>query len=228
VTIRYVLTGGRSIPGHDERLEIDGGRFRLRRTTGGPVVGRFSGELPPTAARSVDAAADAVRGSTSLHLSMSPGASRETIEADGTTIEGDLDDAPEAWSALVERLRDLVDRLVDAPEAAIALEVDEDGRGARLVHRGSKAVEVDLSETRIAVSAWHGYYEPAGRWERGPLTVEAPATAEPGWRAELPFEHDLPTGDGFSLQVETTFAIRDDDGWRPVGPVRVPVIDPPR
>ena len=228
MTIRYRLTGGRSIPGHDERLEIDGGRFRLRRTTGIAVVGRFSGELPEGAARSVDAAADAVRGSTSMHLSLSPDASPESIEADGTRIEGDLDDAPEAWSALVERLRDLVDRLVDAPEAAIALEVDEDGRGARLVHRGSTPVDVDLSETRIAVHAWRGYYEPAGRWERGPLAIEAPATAEPGWRAELPFDHDLPIGDGYSLQVETNFAIRDDDGWRPVGAVRVPVIDPPR
>jgi hypothetical protein len=225
--IRYRLTGGRAVPGHDERLEIDRGRFRLRRTTGVAVVGRFTGELAADDARGVDAAAEAVRGTSSLYLQASPGSSPEVVEVDGVHLQGDLDDAPEPWAALVERLRDLVDRLVDAPEAAIAIEVDDDGRRARLVHRGTVPVEVDLSEARIAVNAWQGYYEPAGRWERGPIDLGAPSTAEPGWQADLPFDHDLPVGDDFSLQVEADFAIRDDDGWRHVGAVRVPVIDPP-
>jgi hypothetical protein len=224
--IRYHLVGGRSVPGQDERLEIEQGRFRLRRTTGVAVVGRFAGALPADA-KAVEAAAEGVRGSTSLQLEASPGAASESIDVDGVRLQGGLDHAPRSWSPLVARLRELVNRLIDAPEAAIALELGDDGRSARLVHRGAAPVEVDLSELRIAVHAWEGYYEPAGRWERGPLGVTAPSTASGGWSAELPFDHGLPSGPGYRLQVEVDFAIRDDDGWRPVGPVVVPVIEPP-
>jgi hypothetical protein len=216
------------VPGHDERLDIDGTRFRLRRTTGVAAVGRFSGELSAVVARAVDAAAEDVRGSSPVHLEAAPGSPGETVEVDGSRLEGDLDDAPGPWAAVVERLRELLDRLVDAPEAAIAIEVDEDGRHARLVHRGTMPVEVDLSETRVSVHAWRGYYEPAGRWLRGPLALDAPSRAVPGWQVELPFDHGLALGGDIALQVEADFAIRDDDGWRPVGAVHVPVIEPPR
>ena len=216
--LSYHITGGRTAPGLDERLEVEGDAFRLWRSTGVAVVGRFAGTLPSDTARDLGAAASGARGIDPPTPEASPGAPSETVAIDDVSLRGDLEDLPGPWGAVVERLRDLLERLIDSPEAAIALELDGDGRGASLVHRGRAPIEVDLSEARVSVHAWQGYYEPAGSWKRGPLALDAPGTAEPGWRVALPFEHDLELGPDRTLQVEVDFALRTATSGAPSAP----------
>jgi len=227
--LRYRVLGGRGTPPSDERLAIDDDRFTLWRSTGTPLVGRFAGRLTPATARDVTAAEAAAIAAGHPDAEAPPDAPIETVElGDGTTIElGHEADIEGPWGGLIELLRRLADDLVDQPAAAIGLEVAEDGRGARLVHRGPDPLGIDLSAAGIAVYAWKGYYEPAGRWLRGPMAIGSPDTVGEGWRVDLPFDHDLRTGPGRSLQVAVDFSLRDEDQWRRVSVVHVPVIAPP-
>ena len=227
--LRYRVTGGRDVPAHDELLEIDGRAFRLWRSSGAPVAGQFAGTLAASEAEPLDEAVAGVAGVDPPTAVAPPGSPAETIEtADGRRIDlGYLAPVAGPWGALAATLRGLLDGLTDRPLAAVALDVAADGTHARIVHRGSEPIEVDVSALRIAVLAWQGYYEPAGTWDRGPLDLPGGGTVGPGWELDLPFTHGLPTGDGYALQVAVDFALRTHDEWRRVGVVRVPVIEPP-
>jgi hypothetical protein len=227
--LRYRVVGGRGAPPSDERLEIDDDRFTLWRSTGLPLAGRFAGQLTEAAARDVAAAEAAAIGARPPDAEVPPDAPIETVElGDGTTIElGHRGEVEGPWGELVEHLRRLADDLVDHPAAAIALELAQDERSAGLVHRGPDPVGIDLSAAGISVHAWKGYYEPAGRWLRGPMALDARGAAGRGWRVDLPFDHGLKTGAGRALQVAVDFSLRDGDQWRRVSVVHVPVIPPP-
>lgn len=229
MTILYRLVGGRREPVNDERLEIEDEQFTMWRSVGTAIVGRFAGRLPDATARELAAAAEQARLAAVLRTETPPDAPIETVDlGDGkVTRLGQGDESEGPWAVLVRRLRTLADELLDQPTAAIALEVADDGRSARLVHRGNQPVGIDLSAVRVAAYAWKGYYEPAGRWKLGPIAVAGADKAEPGWNLELPFDHDLTLGRGRSLQVAVDFALKDGDTWRAVSAAHVPVIKPP-
>lgn len=194
-----------------------------------PVAGLFAGALTASEAQALDQAIAGIAGADPPAAVAPPGSPAETIEpGDGRRLDlGYLAAVDGPWGDLASALRGLLDGLTDRPLSAIALEVADDETRARIVHRGSESLEVDLSALRIAVLAWQGYYEPAGTWERGPLDQAGGGTVGPGWATDLPFGHGLPTGDGYALQVAVDFALRTHGDWRRVGVVRVPVIDPP-
>ena len=228
--LRFHVVGGRGEPRSDEHLEVDGDRFSLWRSAGVPTVGRFAGSLPADVVGDIASASEEIAREEPPVVEMPPDAALETLELPDAPVAllGQGVEPPGALGRLVVRLRGLMDELTDQPVAAVGLEIDEGWTGARLVHRGSDPVQVDVSELRVSVYAWKGYYEPAGRWQRGPIALEAAAEAGPGWSVDLPFDHDLPTGQSHSLQVAVDFRLLDGEAWRSVSAARVPVIEPPR
>ena len=198
-------TGPGPAPQPNESLGIDdAGAFHLWRSVGAPAAGHFAGTLDgPTATRLADATAAASAAGDFAQPSL-PGAPRETIELGaaraelnaGTPVDG-------AWAPLVAQLRGLADGLVSAPAAAIALELD--GPHCRLVRVGTDDAEVlvDLASLQLTVTSWEGWYAASTSWSP-PAPVMADAgtvTAGPGWRVELPFAHDLPTGPDRTIHV---------------------------
>jgi hypothetical protein len=220
--IAYHRTGGRVAEGQppdDEHLEVDGSDFALERRSGAPAVGRFGGPLDDPVVDELDDLAAAVTGDGD-GPSRPDAAAVEVRAGDRVGRFGQGSAPDDAWAALERRLEQLTGELVASPVAAIALEIAEDGRSARLVHRGTEPVEVDLSDVQVHAFLWKGYYEPAGEW-RG-AEAGGPETAGRGWAHELPFDHGLPVGPDTTLQVEVRFGL----GGRPAEVVHAPPIAP--
>ena len=192
--LRYRVTGGRDVPAHDERLEIDGRAFRLWRSSGAPVAGQFAGDAGRIGG---GAARSGARGHRPASTRRPPwrhrALRRETIEtADGRRIDlGYLAPVARPVVALLE------------PHFAACWTVSPTVRSRPRRARGGRRRDASAGSSTVAASrsrwtcrscgspccAWQGYYEPAGTWERGPLaTCRAAATVGPGWDADLPFD----------------------------------------
>ena len=232
MTITYQRTDGRGEPPEHERLTInDDGTFEMWRSTGTPAVGRFGGRLPADDAAAFEARAAEGRDAGSPGVDQPPGSSLEVIDVGGGVAAylgfGDVPAGP--WGELVTLLRTIADARVDAPVAAVRLDIGPKGETARLVHAGTEPIGIELDQLTIEAVAWKGYYDLAGKWQRGPLAVEAPdATAGPGWAVDLPFDHDLELGAGRTLHVRVTFALDDGGTVRRVLAAHVPAIPEPR
>ena len=220
--ITYDRVGGRARPGEpadDEHLRIDGTSFELTRRSEAPAAGRFAGTLDAATAEELAQLAAAV--SASVDGPRRPDAAAVEIGVGDLVGRFGQGSGPDAWAAHEACLEQQANDRVDQPVAAVALEVADDGTAARLVHAGSEAVDVDLSDVRVHAFLWRGYYEPAGEWraeEHG-----GPERAQPGWAHELPFGHDLALGPGTTLQVDVTFGL--DGAVAKV--VHAPAIAPP-
>ena len=145
-----------------------------------------------------------------------PGASIETVEIDGAKSRMGANDQPNGpWSDLVEHLRTLLGTLAEHPTAAVALEVEEDGSGARLTHHGKESLRLDLSKLTVRAVLWEGGRN-AGDWH-GPTEHSgdmAKIEATPGWTLDLPFDHGHEiTGKGEVVAYVTFTAF---DGEQPV------------
>ena len=170
------------------------------------------------------------RRSTRRAPSRRPGSPAETIEtADGRRI--DLGYLGAGRRPVGRRSQPhfaaSLDGLTDRPLAAVALEVADDGTRARMVHRGSEPIEVDVSALRIAVLAWQGYYEPAGTWERGPLDLTGGGTVGRAGTWTSRSRTASPPATATRCRSRSTSRCATHDEWRRVGVVRVPVIEPP-
>jgi hypothetical protein len=194
--------GGPELPHDAESLGVDDdGTYNLWRAVGAPAAGFFSARLEPGDRDALAAAADAVQPAGDLELAAPPGAAAETVSAGVRRADLSADaDVDPPWRDLVDRLRRLADDGVHAPVAAIALEVSPDGRAARLAHHGTEPVGVDLGTLALTVTAWRGWYEPAGTWT-APVQAPNAVTAGPGWTLELPFAHGLDLGADRTLHV---------------------------
>lgn len=212
--VRLRRLGGRVPPPDNEHLDVaPDGEFSMWRSTNTGVAGRFAGRLDPEELAGLAAEAREAAAAGDLEVQPFPDASIETVEVQGARAElgGDADGA---WTPLVARLHRLLDELTTAPLAAIALEVDRGGRRARLVHRGSERLRLDLSGLSSRAVLWgpnwwlledwrsgaedHGEADGAGSGA-GPGaggTVEA----GPSWSMELPFAHGFEPGPDRTLQ----------------------------
>jgi hypothetical protein len=126
----------------------------------------------------------------------------------------DVPDGP--WGDIFILLRRLLDQGADQPRAAVALETDDRGTFARLVHRGTEALDIDLSRVVIGAQVFGQGYSIEGRWSteeaagrRGPVG--------PGWSLDLPFDHGLEVAADRVVQVRVEFVAYD-------GPLAVPVM----
>ncbi len=212
-------SGGMRPPQYREILEIQGdGTFRMWRSvslaSGLPSpVGRFSGVLPADTLAVLRRAASAAAKDGSRSLTVSPDSPVDVLEADGASITlGMRDPGIGAWKDLAALVRPLLKQLTDHPEAAMAIEID--GSGARLEHRGTETIDVDLSALQVRAVHWRGD-QSEGRWTADGAPGNA-TTAGPGWTFELPFNHGFDLEPGDRIVVYALFSLKNGDAFVPV------------
>lgn len=224
--LRFYRAGGRDSPPDAESVELSAdGTLSGWRSVSTAAVGSFAGELPEAEAAEIAALATAAADVPAPASVTPPGAPAETLElvgGDPVPVAGllDADDGPSP--RLVAAARALLDRVTAFPRAAVGITVAGPDL-ARLSHRGAEPLLLDLSQVRLRVTAWRGYYEPAGEWsgiEAGPGQV----TAGPGWTHDLLLGPVAPTGADVTLHASATFAIVVDGRAIPVRVSHAPLL----
>ncbi len=216
--IALLRTGGMRMPQFREVLEIsEDGAFEMWRSVSmasalPSPIGRFAGHVPDKQHKALAAAAKRAAAGGSLTSVISPDSPVDRIQVDGVTATLGIHDSGEgSWSDIAKPLRALLKDLTESPDAAIALEVDG---GAKLVHRGTKPLELDLSKLTIKAVQWRGGSTEA-QWA-GRVTDRGVESASLGWSLELPFDHGFAIRDGDRITATVTFSARDKDRLVPV------------
>jgi hypothetical protein len=218
--LRLVVADSSQSPAVAESVELaaDGTISGWRSVSDGGA-GWFAGRLPPAELAELQALITAAEAAPPP-APAPPDSAQEVLELAATgpvSIAGRTD-------GLAEAARALLDRLTDFPQAAVAV-THVPPNTARLTHRGTDPVRLDLSTVAIRATAWRGYYEPAGDWSgaaEGPAEVEA----GPGWTSDLPFEAASGSGDTV-VQLAVDFAIVSGTTRIPVRARLTPAIPPP-
>lgn len=203
--LRLVVTDGSQTPAVAESVEVSGGgAISGWRSVSEGGVGWFAGVLPPAELAGLHALIESDR-SAPRTAPPPPDAGQEMLELPETgpiAIAG-------VESPLATAARDLLTRLTDFPRAAIAVSHPAPAV-ARLSHRGTDPIRIDLSTVEWRETAWRGYYESAGDWSgiaAGPPEV----AAFPGWTYDISI---VPTDAVVHLTADFTILS---------GPTRVPV-----
>jgi hypothetical protein len=224
IIVHYTRGGGRKPPHDREQLEIRAdGSFSLWRSIGSASyppapVGRFAGQLDPSA---LDDLRDKVMTATragNLSLIPPPGAAIEKIRLGKVEASLGIHQEPEGpWGTLVEHLRQLLTDLTNYPRAAVALEVDSDGRSVYLVHLGEEALRLDLKNFTIRAVLWQGYQKEAD-WQLFKKEDQWPdqLTAQAGWSFKLPFDHNFQVTEGREVVAYVTLSLFDGETAIPV------------
>ena len=219
--LRLVVADSSQSPAVAESVEVTAdGTISGWRSVSDGGVGWFAGRLPPAELAGIEALIAAAEAAPPPPAAAPPDAAREVLElpASGPVpIAGRTD-------GLAEAARHLLDRLTDFPQAAVAV-THVPPATARLTHRGTDPVRLDLSTVTVRATAWRGYYEPAGDWSgaaEGPADVEA----GPGWAHDLPFERAAGSADAV-VQLTADFTIVSGTTRIPVRARRTPAIPPP-
>jgi hypothetical protein len=223
--LRIVVADGSQSPALAESAEVaDDGAICGWRSVSGDGVGWFGGTLSDAEVRGLRSLVDATGGKAPAPIPPAPGSASETLELEPTgpvAIAG-IRDGAQPWAVLAAAARLLIDRLTDFPRSAVALVPAGEGR-AQLVHRGTEPLHLDLSTVELRVTAWRGYYQPAGDWS---LVVAGPAEVEagPGWSYGFDLGPDIPAGRDITLHVTAEFAILSGTTRVPVAAAHAPEI----
>ena len=188
-------------------------RTVMRPSAGGGRIGRFAGKLPAAAFEKLERALSGCTGKTGSDGPPPPDSSidRFLCESGELTIPSDAAPPP-AWREAAEQLRGFLDSLTAHPVAAIGIEGSPDG--ARLIHLGTEALELDLSAGSVRVVSWKGDAI-AGEWS-APLAGPRTEKAAPGWSLALPSAPDLAKDGRITVSAEGFLAF-DGDFWRACG-----------
>jgi len=203
--LRLVVTDGSQTPAVAESVEVaGGGAISGWRSVSEGGVGWFAGVLPPAELADLQALIGSDRPAPPA-APPPPDSGHEVLELPGA--------APIAIagieSPLATAARNLLTRLTDFPQAAVTVSHPSPAL-ARLSHRGTDPIRLDLSAVEWRETAWRGYYESAGDWSgvaAGPSEVEA----FPGWTFDIAI---VPTDAVVHLTADFTILS---------GPTRVPV-----
>lgn len=193
MTVRY-FTSSPGPRGHSAGLEIDDESTAVAWQTDGDRVGRFRRPLTAAERRALARALDAAGRAGSAPPARGPrrpGAGTERIIADGVDLTVGSDVPPGA-ADLVDRLRELADRLTDSPVAAVVLEVTGPPWEARLRHLGAEPLPVRTSALTLGVAAFDRDSALLDTVER---TVDAAGVGDrivPGWALTLVEDLDGP------------------------------------
>ncbi|WP_395244384.1 hypothetical protein ACGGZK_00855 [Agromyces sp. MMS24-K17] len=188
--LRYIRSSGFRIPAEYETVEVDpDGRLAGWRSVSVGAVGSFEGRLGAADVADVRAAVDRALAAPPPGGPARPGSSSETVELDdgfAVSVEaaGDAGEASDAaWRAVRDLGRDLAERQLAFPVAAIAL-AGRDDRDDRLEFRGTHPLELDLSG---AVVERYGVRADGTR-EGGAVALPGGGRvdASPGWTLPLP------------------------------------------
>ncbi len=226
--VRLSRVGGRVPPPDNEHLDVaPDGEFSMWRSTNTGIAGRFAGRLDPDELAGLEAETRQASAAGDLEVPPFPDAAIETVQVQGARAElGGDTDGP--WAPLVARLHRLLDELTAAPLAAIALEVDHEGRRARLVHRGSQPLRLDLSGLSSRAVLWGPNWWLLQDWRSGTgddgagpagagATARGPVEAGPSWSMELPFGHGFEPGPDRILQGFAELVVIEREVPVPVG-----------
>jgi hypothetical protein len=212
VILAYHRADGRRVPAEAEAVTVeDDGTATGWRSVSASAVGAFAGRLPEndvTDARNAVAAVAAMAPPAAVPL---PGSPAETLDVapHGPVAVAGIEDGP--WWALADRARALLDVQTTLPRAAVGLVVHAPGR-ARMEHRGTETLELDLSGATVRTTIWRGYYESSDD-RTVPVPGGGRVTAGPGWSFELPPDDvAIAAGAGTTWHVTVTFAIVRPDG----------------
>lgn len=209
MTINYHRTGGFPPPTDHEYLKIQAdGSFVMWRSMGKATfpptpVGRFSGKLSPQDNLKLQKIAQETIKEGGIILTLSPDSALERIQVDGTESIMGIHSMPDGkWGELMQHIRPLLSQLTKYPEAAVGVELTDQGSGAKLVRYGSGILHIDLSHLFLRAVLWENM-EPIDSWEKlvhdfGNMTN---LLTEQNWTIGLPFEH------GFTLQKEHHVAV---------------------
>lgn len=206
--IRYVSTtpGPR---GQSSGVEIDDAFTAVGWQTDGGTVGRFRRSLDPAERDGLVRALDAAR-----HIDPDPptggprrpGAGSERIIADGVDLTVGAEADPAA-ADLVDRLRDLADRLTGDPVAAVILEVAGPPWTVRLRQAGAAELTLRGSALTVSVTTFGPDSDILDSTERTvDLTAERTGDGDrvgPGWTLDLVENLATPAvpADGFATVV---------------------------
>ncbi len=208
--VTFRRSGSRAGPREQEDLAIGAdGSFRAWRAVNAGPIGRFGGALADADATAVREAVAAVDATPVPPASMVLDAVSETVTIGALHMTVGRHDVPDGpWGDIVVLLRRLLDQGADQPVAAIALETDERGTFARLVHRGAEALELDLSRVAIGAQVFGPRYSIEGRWSTD-VQAGSRGPVGPGWSLALPFDHGLAVAATSVVQVRVEFVAYD-------------------
>ena len=225
--ITYLRRGGRVPPADREALTLSGdGAFSLWRSVNTPACGRFAGQLLAGEWVQLRQAAQAAAQAGPLDRELLPDSAVETLQVDEVAARLGQTDQPEgAWGDLVAQCRALLTRLLDAPQAVVALEVAAGAAGARLVQRGGQPLHLDLSRLAVRAILGGGYYEQRGQWHwQAPPGGPRRVAAGPGWSLDLSFAHGFTPRADEVVHTYVTLAAYDQDGLVDVSLVDAPAL----
>lgn len=222
--LRYVRTNGRVQPAEAESVEVsDDGRISGWRSVSDRAVGSFAGTLPDAEVETLQGLVGDIAGSAPPNDPPPPDAATESLELDGAeavSIAGVRGHDESDWGRLAAAARGLLDRMTDFPLAAVGL--TSAAGAARLQHHGTEPLQLDLTSVQVRVTAWRGYYEPAGDWSAavaGPGLV----VAEQGWFHDLPVDPDFAVdGRDITVHLRADFAVLPGDQPIPVAVSHTP------
>jgi hypothetical protein len=226
VIVRFVRVGGWQPPPDSESLEVDDdGTFRMWRSVGSPMAGRFGGKLEPDQLAQLRSEVQRAASGGNLNPDIPPDAAVETVEAGGArAVLGSNDPGSDAWGPLLAHLRRLLGELMTSPVSAVALELDGVD-SARLEHRGREPLGLDLSALNVRAVLWAPGYEMLDDWS-APAVIpgDARIQAGPGWKQALPFEHGFRPRPGQVVHAYATVAVLNGEQPVPVSCVVAPVV----
>jgi hypothetical protein len=220
--ITYQRTGGFIPPHNNEKLQIeDDGTFSLWRSAATASippspVGSFAGSLEPALHARIQAAAQAAAAAGNLTVRPKPGSVMESIALAHAKASLGIHDQPDGpWGTLIGLLRPLLGDLTRFPRAALALEVLDGGRAARLVRRGPEAMRLDLSHLKIEAILWRGDAIES-RWSAPAQAADASLAAGTDWTMDLPFQHGFTAGPGSRVAAHASLNAFDGEKSVPV------------
>jgi hypothetical protein len=224
MSYRYTVSGGRTPPRDNEKIEIDAqGHFTMWRSVGAAsfppsAVGRFTGNLSAEDFEGLQkhvVAADLVG---SLSITPPPDASIVRINTGKTQASFGFNEEPEGpWGDLAAFFAELLCSLTQQPVAALMVEVSQHGNHAKLVHLGTEPLKLNLASLNVRAVLWHGYNK-QGDWlvPAGSERELSEVIAEPGWSMELPFAHGFAEKEGMQVVAYVTLEAYDGDTAIPV------------
>lgn len=225
--VRFVRVGGWSPPPDAESLEVDDdGSFRMWRSVGSPMAGRFAGKLEPELLDQLRSEAQQAATGGNLEPNIPPDAAIETVELPGSrAILGSNDPGNDAWAPLLAHLRVLLGELMRSPVSAVGLEVD-DAREARLEFRGREPLGLDLSALTVRAVLWGPGYEMLDDWSTpaGISKNGGRIEAGPGWKQALPFGHGFKPRPGQVVHAHANFTVLNEAQAVPVSCVVAPPV----
>lgn len=215
IPVSYLRGGGSRAPREDEHLDLlPDGTCQVWRTVATRRVGRFAPQLDEPTGVALEAAITAAMEEGPFGLPPGPGAAEETVVLGGEDeepVEAVLPSSAEPggpWGELLGVLRQLVDRAIEHPVAAVELMMSPNVDTLTLRHAGTEALDLSDGPMSIEVVPIDADGSGDGGW-----SVEIPTPAGclgTGWSAEVPLEHPLTPPPGGRLAVLCRLAVLTD------------------